>query len=331
MKKLFSAIAALALLLLLLPLLTNMEQYLSPSEAPQLFTGERVSLPSGNTFFRHFPARSGRGTPMIMVHGFSGNSWVWDPSYESLASRFELYAYDLYGRGYSERRPSYRYDMALYQTQLAEFIDAMGLAGQPVVLAGMSMGGAISLRYAAEHTTSVAGLVLVDPAGMPFAKPALETAAAALAGVPGVGEWFTAIAFPMVVRQAYKRSFFDDRKADAYFRERYSFSARIEGYRHAILSTVRNMDLNGETASAKTIGAAHIPTLVVWGDKDELVPVANYYTLRELIPQSSGLLLKDIGHMASFEAPELFNQAVLTLWEQNFAGYATAPVSDRTH
>lgn len=323
MKKLLASIAILILILgIVLPFTNDKEIYDTPADAKQYYPGSYIDLPSGKTFYRTRPARSGRGTPMIMVHGFTGNSFVWEPNLDSLSSRFDLHLYDLYGRGFSQRSDDFEYDMKTFQTQLEELVAHLGL--DQFVLCGMSMGGAISLRYAAEHTEQVAGVILVDPAGFPFKAPAVTN----LTKIPVLGEYLTALIFPIVLEQAYARGFYDDALADDFFRDRYGISAKIRGYRNAILQTARNMDLHNEVPSLKTLAAVSMPTLLVWGDADEVIPPSVFDDMVQVYPQARTLYLEETGHMASFEKPELFNDVVLRMWKEDLAGYGSAVTGD---
>lgn len=305
------------------PRLTNMETYATPAEAPRVEPGAFADLPSGRTYYRMYKARNGRGVPLVMIHGFTGNSFVWNPNYKVLASRYDVLLYDLYGRGFSERRDNWRYGKELYERQLRELLDFVGFH-KPVVV-GMSMGGAIATYYAGTHTQEVSGLVLVDPAGLPFKEPLV----ASLAKIPLLGDYLTALVFPLFMRQVLVKGLYNDKLADDYFADRYLISARIKGYRRAILQTLRHMDLHGAKPYLKKIAASGMPVRVYWGAEDEVLPVSQADRYQKLLPNAHVEIFPKTGHMSSFEHAGPFNAGVLTMWRdvvrRRFATGATEP------
>lgn len=102
--------------------------------------------------------------PLLLIHGFGASTDHWRKNIVGLSSEFEVWAIDLLGFGRSGK-PEWQYSGDLWRDQLHDFITEV--IGQPVVLAGNSLGGYVSLCVAAQRPESAAGLVLVNSAG-PF-------------------------------------------------------------------------------------------------------------------------------------------------------------------
>lgn len=290
------AAGAIAALAVLVPVWLDLEVYATPKSAPGSWEGTYVDLPSGRTHY----VEAGTGPTVLLVAGLTGNTSVWDRSLPVLAQKFHVVAVDMYGRGYSERSDRFDYGPLLYRAQLGELLDALNVDRTAIV--GTSMGGAIAIDFVASATDRVWGLVLVDSAGLPFATPAARR----LLDVPELGEYVMRLAMPLILSQGFRRGFHDPTKADARFRERYSASAEIAGFRRAVLESLRHFPLHGLQREIGLVAAANIPTLIVWGAEDPIVPLDVYRKLRVLIPKSHGFVIHDARHMPHAERPELF-------------------------
>ena len=119
--------------------------------------------------------RSGTGhpqqPPILLVHGFGASTDHWRKNLADLQQDFEVWAIDLLGFGRSAK-PDWVYSGQLWQAQLQEFIQQV--IGQPVVIAGNSLGGYASLCVAANHPESVCGVALLNSAG-PFTETTTQT------------------------------------------------------------------------------------------------------------------------------------------------------------
>lgn len=104
--------------------------------------------------------------PLLFVHGFGASTDHWRKNVAGLCNEFEVWAIDMLGFGRSAK-PDWEYSADLWRDQLHDFITQ--IIGQPAVLAGNSLGGYASLCMAAHRPQSVAGLILVNPAG-PFTE-----------------------------------------------------------------------------------------------------------------------------------------------------------------
>ncbi|MEE8372329.1 MAG: alpha/beta fold hydrolase, partial [Dehalococcoidia bacterium] len=141
-------------------------------------TGKFIDLGGNSTHY----VEKGEGEPVILVHGFFYDSYMWNKNIDALAKRFKVYALDLWGFGYSSRDPM-DYSYPLYADQLLGFMDALNI--QKASLVGQSMGGGTCILFAVRHRDRVNKMILVDPAGMPNPLPLLGK----MANLPKVGEF----------------------------------------------------------------------------------------------------------------------------------------------
>lgn len=126
----------------------------------------------------HLLRWSERGHPVLLVHGFGDNGWVWAEVAAALGATHAVTSLDLRGHGDSDSDPEQRYGLQSFAEDVGTAVAAMG--GQPVALVGHSLGGNVAVHFAVEHPKLVSSLVLVESA------PELRAA--------GVEHWLSSIA-----------------------------------------------------------------------------------------------------------------------------------------
>jgi pimeloyl-ACP methyl ester carboxylesterase len=181
----------------------------------------------------------GRGTTVVMLHGLTSNHTAWAGVAEALAPEFRLVAYDLRGRGDSDR-PPHGYSLAGHGEDLAGLLDHLGL--RRVVVMGHSLGAHIALRFAVTHPRRVARLVLVD-GGLDVRPEILDSLAPAIGRVglefPSLGAFLERMrGLPMLAGQWNEH-------LERYFRydveELPSGAVRSKVARHAVEEELANL------------------------------------------------------------------------------------------
>lgn len=266
--------------------------------------GESVALSDGTVHFER--AGPAAAPAVVFLHGFSTPYLIWDFNFPAVAAAgYQAVRYDLYGRGFSDRPTTLAYGPDLFDRQLLEMIRRLELP-TPLTLAGVSMGGAISVLFAERHPELVNGLILVDPAGFPMPMPlAIE-----LLRVPGLGEYLMRVAGDRSIRAGMGSNFFDARLLPDFARK-FAVQLQYEGFQHGQLSTLRHMPLEGLEASYRTVGAAGIPVLLIWGTEDKVIPFETSAKVKAAIPQAELLAVERAAHTPNYERPEVVNPAVL--------------------
>jgi pimeloyl-ACP methyl ester carboxylesterase len=273
--------------------------YSSRSTAP----GNFAELSAGYTHYER--AGSKNGHPVILIHGFSIPYYIWDPTFAALsASGFQVVRYDLFGRGYSDR-PDREYDRELFDEQLHDLIDALNIQ-EPVHLVGLSMGGPISIVYCDRHPEKVEKLCLIDPAGF----PGKTTTITKLLKIPRLGEWIINQFGEALIIKELTKDFSNPENFPAYM-DRARDQMRYKGYKQALLSTIRNDMLNNSSEVYGRVGTRNIPTLLIWGKEDKLLPIHMSEVVLKAIPHAQFFPVDHVGHLPHYEAPNMVNSRII--------------------
>ena len=261
------------------------------------------------------------GATFVLVHGLGGSALNWTLAAPLLTDRGRVLAVDLAGHGRT-RRETRASSMEANRELLDEFISAT--TDGPVVLAGNSMGGVISILEAAEAPDRVAALVLVDAAlpSIGDTDPLVAQTFAAYA-TPGVGEQlvksFRETAGPQaMVEYVFQMCCVDHTRIPREVVDRHvdQLSEHLDEERDAgFLESARTMldILTNPEQLRQAAAAVRAPTLVVTGDQDRLVPLAATKAFAELRPDWTLEVLDDLGHIPHLEDPMRF-VGVMTAW-----------------
>ncbi len=261
-----------------------------------------VDLPDGTVHYRLEGPES--GPLVVLVHGFSTPSIVWDDYFAPLtAAGYRVLAYDNFGRGLSDR-PDAVYDAGLFDRQLAGLLEALKV-NRRVDLVGYSMGGAITTIFTERHPELVRSLTLIAPAGLGVAT----NENVEMLKRPLIGDW--------IVRLFGTRLFYSAAAEEAKsapnpgaFLAGFNRQLEYRGYGDALLSTMRHYPLAGAEASFAAVGASGHPVLAIWGETDEVVPYDNAARLMELVPQAQLRSYPATGHNITFADPALVSGLV---------------------
>ncbi|MGH9676041.1 MAG: alpha/beta fold hydrolase [Candidatus Acidiferrum sp.] len=265
------------------------------------YGGSFVRLPLGVT---HYELAGPADAPtVVLVHGFSVPYFIWDPTFEALrAAGFRVLRYDLLGRGWSDR-PNARYDADLFDEQLVQLLAALNIH-EPVDIAGISMGGPIAVNYAVRHPQAVRRMALFDPAyGKGLTPPwQLRT--------PFVGEFVMCTKIAPALADSQRDDFVHPERYPDYF-AKYKPQMRYQGFRRALLSSIRGFLAEDNTPAFAQAGRSGKPVLLVWGRADQTVPFALNDEVRKAIPQAEFHAIDDAGHVPFYEHPETVNPLLI--------------------
>ncbi|QYK50569.1 MAG: alpha/beta hydrolase [Anaerolineales bacterium] len=265
--------------------------------------GALAQLSDGKTYYEQ--AGPPAGQPVVLLHGFSMPSFIWDPTFAALAAAgFRVTRFDLYGRGWSDR-PEARYDKALFVRQLAELLDALKIPQASLV--SLSMGGVIAAEFAFRFPKRVHKLSFIDPAGFDLGLPPAVKAVF----WPGVGELLLG-AFGRMGRKTLFESMLADfyqptPEAIASFSQRYFEQMKYRGFKRALLSSLRSGMLDEDLLLYERVGAGNKPVQLIWGELDETVPFRHAQTFVKLVPQAEFHPIAEARHIPHFNRPEVVN------------------------
>ncbi len=258
----------------------------------------------------------GSGPVVLLVHGMAGSSTSWSPILDDLATEVTYLAPDLPGHGLSAK-PRGDYSLGAQAGFLRDFMIAMECDHATVV--GTSLGGGIAMQFAYQHPERVERLILVGAGGLgEEVMPLLRVLA-----VPGV-DVVMPIVFQPIVQNAIEAltGIFAGfgLKPDLTTRELWrSYKSLVDPEtRTAFVHTLRAViDLKGQRVSAmdKLYLAQDVPTLVIWGEDDPIIPVAHAHAAIEAMPGSQLEIMEGCGHFPYLEDPKHFAQVILDFVE----------------
>jgi pimeloyl-ACP methyl ester carboxylesterase len=248
----------------------------------------------------------GEGSPVVLIHGLSGCWQNWLENIPHLARRHRVIALDLAGFGESEL-PQEEISIPGYGRFVDAFLGEIGV--ERGALIGNSMGGFIAAETAISHPSRVDKLVLVSAAGLMRVGHRREAALGRAARM------FHPAAAAVLARRESLIKRPGLRRRILYGVVRYPH--RIEP--ELIYEVASGAGKPGFMAALEAIvkydfrerlTEISVPTLIVWGSKDRIVPVAGAYEYEELIPDSRRVIFEQTGHLAMVERPARFNQLV---------------------
>ncbi len=273
------------------------------AEVRALAHGSYVKLSNGITHYELAGPETGQ--VVVLIHGFSIPYQIWDPLFDPLVDAgFRVLRYDLYGRGTSDR-PQRPYNQDLFDIQLEELLDVLRLTS-PVDLIGLSMGGCVSIVFCDRHPDFIRKLVLIDPAGFSMNFPNL----AKLVTAPLLGELVLCLLGRKMFISPIVKGYYGKDQYPEYIDVAYE-QMEFQGYRQALLSTLRNGVLGDNSGSYYRVGKQEKPSLLIWGTRDRAVPFHTNNKVREAIPQIEFHAIDGVGHVPHYECPNVVNPIIL--------------------
>lgn len=251
-----------------------------------------LDLPDGvRVHYRDQGQRDGQ--PLVLLHGFSASLHTWEPWVRELGDDYRIVSLDLPGHGLTRTPDGYALSTAGNVAVVQGVARALEL--DPFVLAGNSMGGAVAWNYAIAHPDRLRGLVLVNAAGWPRSEaPDSQPLAFRLMGNP-IGRALLKNLNPRpVAGPGLKDAYLDERLVTKAVVDRYVDFARAPG-RRALLLAPREAPRT--PTRPETFAAITTPTLVIHGDEDRLIPVADGRALAGAIPGARLITYPKVGHI----------------------------------
>ncbi len=253
----------------------------------------------------------GEGSPVVMVHGFLDSLQTWRRNAHVLAENHRVYAIDVLGFGSSERVREPIYTLKNQAAFLQEFFDAQKIEKADVI--GHSMGGALALQFAYDFPASVHKLVLIAPATYllnALPRNGFKNMPRPISrGMLGIYEKMQGDrANP--VRFAYGDP---ERITDDAVTHR-NRMMRVRGQHDALISMSKS---KRDANVPQELHTVQMPTLIVWGKKDRVVPASHAHKHFRDMPNARLEWIDDAGHLPHEENPEQVNELVLKFLSEN--------------
>jgi pimeloyl-ACP methyl ester carboxylesterase len=275
---------------------------------PGALTAHEVALHGHRVTYR----TAGSGPVLLLLHGITNSSQTWEHVAPLLSERFTLIAPDLLGHGESAT-PRGDYSLGAHATGVRDLLTALGHKRATVI--GHSLGGGIAMQFAYQFPERCERLVLVSSGGLGREVHLLLRAAA----LPGADYVLPMITSSHVLRLGRGLGGLLRRArlapdGDLDLLARGFTSLDNAGSRQAFLHTVRAVvDSSGQRVSAhdRLALAELLPSLIVWGERDSIIPVAHGVAAHQAMPGSRLEVFPEAGHMPHDADPERF-AAILT-------------------
>lgn len=250
---------------------------------------KEITLPNG---LHYAYLEGGQGEPLVLLHGFGGNKDTFTRVSRYLTKNYRVIIPDIIGFGESSKPTKVDYSPHAQVERLRVLFQALGIAN--LHFGGNSMGGQIAIIYSSLYPTEVTSLWLLSPAGIWSAPKSdvinkiIETGQNTLTA-KNIEEFTQVMALGMK-----KVPFIPKPMLNVLAQERIQNATLEEDIFIKIL----------DCSIEKMIAGMEIKTLIVFGDQDRIISVETAEILKSLLPNSTAILLKNVGHVAMFEKPQ---------------------------
>ncbi len=263
---------------------------------------------AGHTQLTHLRDEGPRedSLPILLLHGTSDSLHTWDGWAKELSKTRRVLRVDLPAFGLTGPSPAEDYRIEAYVAFIKALLDQQQLPR--VLIVGNSLGGEVAWMSAARHPERVAGLVLIDPAGLPFEPEYVPPGFAASRFAPTA--WISRFLLPRpMVKASVEAVYGRPENVRAEVVDRFFEITLREGNRRALGQRVQAL-LAERGSSLYTEAWAQVaaPTLLLWGEKDRLIPPATAQQYlqgrRKDAPPVELKILPGIGHVPQLEDPQ---------------------------
>ncbi len=274
--------------------------------------GDFVTLPNGAQM--HYVVRgpvadAPNARDVILIHGIMDSAYNWHKNIDVIAQTHRVWAIDLIGFGFSSRLNERVYTFKNFARWVRDFMNAVEI--QRASLVGHSLGGATALQFAHDFPQRVAELILLAPAAYWWFPAPLRFAAR----VPFFPR--AIVHFAMKSRRAHsaawRTAIGDPSQLDVIEVARRSRHLRVQGTMDALIAVVgspRDTDLPRGLKNITT------PALILWGEKDMVLPKAHGERLARDLSNARLKIIKEVGHIPNEESPQIVNQAILDFLQE---------------
>lgn len=299
MKRLLKILAVVAAVLVIAFLLLRVPDT-DPAAMRAKYGGppsQFVALPGGPTV--HYRDEGPRTAPaIVLLHGSNADLHTWQPWVDRLKTRYRVIRFDQRGHGLTGAAPG-GYDADAFAADIGKFADAFKL--ERFVLGGNSMGGANAARYAMLHPERLAGLVLIDAGGAPVKREGGGNLAFTVLRLPVIGPLASQLAHRSLVERSLRQSVTNQAVVTDAAIDRYWELARLPENR---VATRERFSQPWTQFTAEQVARIAVPTLVMWGEEDSLIPFAAADWFMDHLPNARLVSYKVTGHLPMEELPD---------------------------
>lgn len=243
---------------------------------------------------------------LVLLHGSNASLHTWEPWVARLGAKYRVISLDQIGHGLTGPNPTDQYDAAAFTGTLDALMVRMGISH--FALAGNSMGGWVAWEYAAAHPDKVEKLILVDAAGPPQDPSRKLPLGFRLLRTPGINRLVDYISPRSVFAQSLHQTVSNQAIITDAVIDRYRDLNRYPGNRRA--TRLRSATSHDHDDNAARVATIKVPTLILWGAEDKLIPVTGADWFAAHIKGARRIVYPGIGHLPMEETPDRSAQAV---------------------
>jgi len=241
----------------------------------------------------HYRERGDKTAPaLLLLHGSNASLLTWEPWSKNLSDKFHVVSVDLPGHGLTGAVPNGDYSQQGMAKFAGEFADKIGL--KTFALAGNSMGGGVAALFAEQNPGRVTKLILVDAGGLPFKSGSGTPLAFKLARIPVVNQILRHVTPRSIVSEGLSKAIVHKEVITDAMTDSYWDFARMEGTRQA---TLTRFQLPMDTYVRDHTTAITMPTLILWGEQDGLIPVSTAHDWQKAVKGSKLIVYPATGHI----------------------------------
>jgi len=261
-----------------------------------------VQLSKGFTYYK-LENQKNDLIPIVLVHGFSVPSYIWDPTFELLSSKgYFVIALDLYGRGFSENIDE-SYTDELFANQVIELLEKLNLDSAKFL--GLSNGGRVISKIADINPSIVEELVYVASSGFKYIDELKDKSISDVEASNFIKNNYPTISEGQLLDFKYpeKHTGWD---------VKYEQLLKYKGFAKALISTRKN-HYTMDNIHTK-IQNSDIPVYTIWGDSDQVVVFKDFEKrIDSILPKRKEFFILDSGHLPHMENQDDFNDIILSI------------------
>lgn len=235
--------------------------------------------------------------PLVLLHGTSSSLHTWNGWADALKPTRRVIRFDLPGIGLTQSPPDGNFGIEAYVRFVAAMLDALGVSR--CALAGNSFGGQVAWETALAHPARVERLILVDAAGYPF-QPKSIPLGFRIARIPLLNRLMEHTLPRRVIEASLRNVYGDPGKVSPQLVDRYFELTLHQGNRRALAQRLAQAQLG---IHPERIAALKLPTLILWGAQDRLLPPADADSFHRAIAGSRLIVFDRLGHVPQEEDP----------------------------
>jgi pimeloyl-ACP methyl ester carboxylesterase len=241
------------------------------------------------------------GPVLLLIHGSNASLHTWEPWVRRLGGQYRIVSLDLPGHGLTGTHPSGDYDYPVFIDVVDRLLVKLDISRASI--GGNSMGGGVTWMYALAHPEKVEAMILVDAGGAPRWEARKVPIGFRIARTPVLRDVMKVITPRSVIESSLQtsvsvKSVLTDAAVDRYWE-----LLRYPGNREATLKRF-SYTHNNHPATREKLAALKIPTLILWGEEDNLIPLRSANWFAEAIPGSKLIVYPKVGHIPMEEVPD---------------------------